>query len=228
MFKAYIKIVLGLMIICLPELLMAQEYTNAPRSDWGTTPKAVLAFHAGKIDSPNVIPRIGLIPKYELTANQKAELEAYIISSYPYTVIVPGSSTKYYNCHNSAWGILFGMGWMNDPSRNWSDGSFSSIHSEALPGMLPKSFYTNYVNGVYNNGVDRIKMVWSTSGIPEHSASVGEFVQWYSGSSTWQTTAFVASKWGRGPLCTHYSHYGFHPYWRVSTIQTTYRRAVYP
>jgi hypothetical protein len=227
MFKTCIKIALGFMIIGLPELLMAQEYTNAPRSAWGTTPKAVLAFQAGKIASPNVIPRIGLVPKYELTATQKAELEAYIISSYPYTVIDPGSSTKYYNCHNSAWGILFGPGWMNDPSLNWLDGSFSSIHSEALPGMLSKSFYTNYVNGTYINGVDRINMVWSTSGIPEHSAAVWEFVQWPSGS-TWQTTAFVSSKWGKGPLCRHYSHYGFHPYWKVSTIQTTYRRAIYP
>jgi hypothetical protein len=190
------------------------------------TPKTFLSFQAGKIAIPTVVPLMGLNPKYELTDTQKASMEAYVYNNYPYTVVERATCTRYYNCHDAAWKFVMGPAWMNDPSLNWTDGSFSSIHSDALPGWLPQSFYKNYISGIYINRVDRIKMVWGTIS-PEHSASVEEFVEWNSGSST-KITAFVISKWGPGPRCRHYSHYGFHPYWNASTIQTTYRRAVYP
>jgi hypothetical protein len=209
------------------ELSMAQlMHTNLPKNSYEVTPNSFLAFQAGKIASPSVVPMSGLKPEYELTMTQKASIEANVRNTYPYTVVQSGTCTRYYNCHNFAWHFVMGQAWMNDPSLNWKDGSYSSIHSDALPGWLPQSFYKNYISGAYMNGVDRIKMVWATMS-PEHSASVDEFVEWDSGSSS-KITAFVTSKWGAGPICRHYSHYGFHPYWNVSTIQTTYRRAVYP
>lgn len=119
--------------------------------------------------SVSVIVRTGTDTAY----NNRAAIKNIIEANYPGASVV-GDATIKYNCHAYAWAGNTTV-WMNDPSKYWSDGSYSLKASNSPTATGQKAYYPGSGNEHSGNVIrlsgNQIRSKWGEQSVVEHSVS---------------------------------------------------------
>lgn len=126
------------------------------------------------VETPNnstvkVIVRTGTDTAY---AN-RAALKKSIEENYPGASVV-GDATIKYNCHAYAWAGSTSV-WMNDPSKYWTDGSYSLKTSNSPSAVGQKAYYPGSGNEHSGNVIrlsgNQIRSKWGEQSLVEHTVA---------------------------------------------------------
>lgn len=122
-----------------------------------------------KGSSVTVIVRTGTDTAY----NNRTAIKNSIVKNYP-GVSVVGNATIKYNCHAYAWAGSTTV-WMNNPSKYWSDGSYSLKASNSPKATGQKAYYPGsgkeHSGNVIRLSGNQIKSKWGEQSLVEHSVS---------------------------------------------------------
>lgn len=128
--------------------------------------------YSSTVKTPNgssvtVIVRTGTDTAY----NNRDAVKRSIEANYPGASVV-GNATIKYNCHAYAWAGNLTV-WMDDPSRYWSDGSYSLKASNSPTATGQKAYYPGNGNEHSGNVIrlsgNMIKSKWGEQSLVEHS-----------------------------------------------------------
>ena len=117
--------------------------------------------------SVNVIVRTGTDYAY----NNRTAIKNSIEHNYPGASVV-GNATIKYNCHAYAWAHRTNV-WMNNPSKYWTDGSYSLEASNSPTDVGQKVYYPGsgkeHSGNVISLSGNTIRSKWGEQSLVEHS-----------------------------------------------------------
>lgn len=117
--------------------------------------------------SVSVIVRTGTDTAY----TNRAAIKRSIESNYPGSSVV-GNATIKYNCHAYAWAGSTSV-WMNNPSKYWTDGSYSLKSSNKPTATGQKVYYPGsgreHSGNVIRLSGNQIRSKWGEQSVVEHS-----------------------------------------------------------
>lgn len=106
-----------------------------------------------------------------LSSTQITSINSYFRSTYPKAIYLSPSSGKF-NCHSYAWyqSSSSNYRWMNNPSKYWSDGSYSQVYYCA-PSLIWTYGSTSHSAIAFTYGGLPLRSKWGSGPVMQHTYS---------------------------------------------------------